>query len=203
MLTDKEKRYLGLAHQPYDPELAEMRLRNKELLHEYNVLTRPSDKQTKARLILSILGKAANTPHINAPFYCDYGQFIEVGKNFFANYHCTILDTGGVKIGDDVLFAPNVSLYTVGHPIDPELRKAEWEQALPIVIGNNVWIGGNVVILGGVTIGDNTVIGAGSVVTKDIPANCVAVGNPCKVQRMISPQDREDYLQRFKPDWND
>ncbi|HHT7857920.1 sugar O-acetyltransferase [Pasteurella multocida] len=179
MLTDKEKRHLGLAHQPYDPELAEMRLRNKELLHEYNVLTRPSDKQTKARLILSILGKAANTPHINAPFYCDYGQFIEVGKNFFANYHCTILDTGGVKIGDDVLFAPNVSLYTVGHPIDPELRKAEWEQALPIVIG------------------------AGSVVTKDIPANCVAVGNPCKVQRMISPQDREDYLQRFKPDWNE
>lgn len=86
-----------------------------------------------------------------------------------------------------------MSLYTVGHPIDPELRKAEWEQALPIVIGNNVWIGGNVVILGGVTIGDNTVIGAGSVVTKDIPANCVAVGNPCKVQRMISPQDREDY----------
>ncbi|GJH41910.1 sugar O-acetyltransferase [Pasteurella canis] len=203
MLTDKERMLTGLAHQPYDNELAELRLRNKELLYEYNILTRPSDKKNKERLILTILGKATNTPHINSPFYCDYGQFIEIGKNFFANYNCTILDTGGVRIGDDVLFAPNVSLYTVGHPIDPELRKAEWEQALPIVIGNNVWIGGNVVILGGVTIGDNSVIGAGSIVTQDIPANCVAVGNPCRVLRTISAKDRDDYLQRFKPNLND
>lgn len=120
-----------------------------------------------------------------------------MGENFFANYNCTILDSGGVTIGNHVMFAPNVSLYTVNHPLDPELRKDGWEQARPIVIGNNVWVGGNVVILSGVTIGDNTVIGAGSVVTKDIPANSLALGNPCKVVRNITEQDRENYYRTF------
>lgn len=197
MLSEKDKMLAGLAHQPYEQELKELRLKNKALLYEYNILTHPSDHAAKARLILSIFGKAANTPHVNTPFYCDYGKYIEVGENFFANYNCTILDNGGVKIGDNVMFAPNVSLYTVGHPLHPELRLAGWEQAKPILIGNNVWVGGNAIILGGVTIGDNVVIGAGSVVSKDIPANSLAVGNPCRVIREITEQDREHYQQTF------
>lgn len=197
MLSDKQKMLAGLAHQPYAQELYEMRLRNKELFYQYNILTRPTDKAEKQRLIQQIIGKSGNPPHINSPFYCDYGQYIELGENFFANYNCTILDSGGVTIGNHVMFAPNVSLYTVNHPLDPELRKDGWEQARPIVIGNNVWVGGNVVILSGVTIGDNTVIGAGSVVTKDIPANSLALGNPCKVVRNITEQDRENYYRTF------
>ena len=197
MLSEKDKMLSGLAHQPYEPELQALRLKNKELLYEYNVLTRPSDKATKERLILTIFGKTVGIPQVNSPFYCDYGKYIEVGANFFANYNCTILDNGGVKIGDNVMFAPNVSLYTVGHPLHPELRSQGWEQAKPIVIGNNVWVGGNVVILGGVTIGDNVVIGAGSVVSKDIPANSLAVGNPCRVVRQIDEQDRHYYQQTF------
>lgn len=197
MLSDKEKMLSCLAHQPYSQELREMRLHTKELLFEYNVLTRPSDKAAKARLLAQLLGKAGKGIAVNSPFHCDYGQFIEVGDNFFANYNCIILDNGGVKIGDNVMFAPNVSLYTVGHPLDPELRNAGWEQAKPITIGNNVWIGGNVVILGGVTIGDNVVVGAGSVVSKDIPPNSLAVGNPCRVKREITEQDREYYQQTF------
>lgn len=196
-LSHKEKMLAGLAHLPEAPELKTMRLKCKDLLFEYNYLTRPSQKEEKARLICEIIGKYGSVPHINSPFTCDYGELIEVGKNFFANYHCVILDNGGVKIGDNVMFAPNVSLYTVGHPLDAELRNQAWEQAKPIVIGNNVWVGGNVVILGGVTIGDNAVIGAGSVVTKDIPANSLAVGNPCLVLREINEQDRLNYQQRY------
>ncbi|PJG83633.1 sugar O-acetyltransferase [Caviibacterium pharyngocola] len=194
MLSEKEKMEHGLSHQAYDPELSAMRLKIKELLYEYNILTRPSDKATKARLLREILGKAGNDPHINAPFYCDYGVYIEVGERFFANYNCTILDSGGVKIGDDVLFGPNVSLYTVNHPLDVELRNTGVEYGKPILIGNNVWIGGSSVILGGVTIGDNVVIAAGAVVTKNIPANSLVVGNPARVLREITAKDREDYL---------
>lgn len=197
MLSEKEKMLAGLAHQPYSAELARLRLETKERLFEYNTQTRPSDEAAKVRLISAIFGKAKNTPHVNAPFFCDYGCFIEVGENFFANYHCTILDSGGVKIGDNVMFAPNVSLYTVGHPLHSQLRNDGWEQAKPIVIGNNVWVGGDVVILPGVTIGDNVVIGAGSVVSKAIPANTLAVGNPCRVIRNITKQDRDDYIARY------
>ena len=150
-------------------------------------------------MILEIFGETGNTPHVNAPFYCDYGCFIKVGKNFFADYHCTILDNGGVEIGDNVMFAPNVSLYTVGHPLDSALRQQAWEQAQPIKIGNDVWLGGNVVVLPGVTIGDNVVVGAGAVVTKDIPANSLAAGNPCRVLREITEKDREHYLKTYMP----
>lgn len=196
MVTEKEKMLAGLAHLPMEKNLSALRLRIKELLFDFNML-RPSNKLGKESLLREILGKAGKNVHINSPFHCDYGCNIEVGDNFFANYHCVILDNGGVKIGNDVMFAPNVSLYTVGHPLDAELRNQGWEQAKPIIIGNNVWIGGNVVILPGVVIGDNVVIGAGSVVTKDIPANSLALGNPCKVLRQITAADREYYQQTF------
>lgn len=131
---------------------------------------------------------------INPPFYCDYGFHIKVGKNFFANYNCTILDVGKVTIGDNCQFAPNVAVYTAGHPVHPESRNSMYEYGIDVTIGDNVWIGGNAVICPGVTIGSNTVIGAGSVVTKDIPDWCVAAGNPCRVIRKITGEDKKYYF---------
>ena len=127
------------------------------------------------------------------PFYCDYGSHIEVGENFFANYNCTILDVAPVKIGDNVLFGPNVSLYTAGHPLHPVSRNSAYEYGISITIGDNVWLGGNVVVTPGVHIGNNVVIGAGSVVTKDIPDNMVAAGNPCRIIREITEEDKKYY----------
>ncbi|MDU8923510.1 sugar O-acetyltransferase [Pasteurellaceae bacterium LIM206] len=199
MLTEKEKMLQGLAHLAAEPELRDMRMRTKERLFDFN-MTRPSDKAEKERLLRTILAKAGKNPHINSPFACDYGSHIEVGDNFFANYNCVILDSGGVKIGNNVMFAPNVSLYTVGHPLDAELRNEGWEQAKPIIIGDNVWVGGNAVILPGVTIGDNVVIAAGAVVTKDIPANSLVAGNPARVLRPLTRADRDHYLQTFQPE---
>ncbi|MDO5517826.1 MAG: sugar O-acetyltransferase [Clostridium sp.] len=139
------------------------------------------------------------------PFHCDYGFNIEVGDNFFANYNCTILDVGKVTIGSNVLLAPNVSIYTAGHPIHPEARNSMYEYGIPVQIDDNVWIGGNVVICPGVHIGKNVVIGAGSVVTKDIPENVIAAGNPCRVIREITEEDKQYYYKDKKFDeeaWN-
>ena len=199
-LSQRERMERHLAHQSYSDELVALRCKAKDILYEYNILTRPSDKAKREQLMAQLLGAAANPPHINQPFYCDYGIYIRVGKNFFANHNCTILDNGGVTIGDDVMFAPNVSLYTVGHPVDPDLRREGWEQAEPIVIGNNVWIGGSAVILGGVFIGENSVIAAGSVVTKDVPPNSLVAGVPAKVIRPITVADREAYLRQYQPE---
>lgn len=134
------------------------------------------------------------------PFRCDYGYNIEIGENFYSNYNCTILDCAKVTIGNNVLFAPNVSLFTAGHPIDATLRAQEYEYAFPITIGNDVWIGGNTVINPGVTIGSNVVIGSGSVITKDIPSNCIAAGNPCRVIRDITEEDKQYYYKKLKFD---
>jgi maltose O-acetyltransferase len=131
------------------------------------------------------LGKVSSNFWIEPPFYCDYGYNITIGENFYANYNCTILDCAQVKIGDNVMCGPNVSLFTAGHPLDFQIRNQGWEYAYPIIIGNNVWLGGGVIVNPGITIGDNAVIGSGSVVTKDIPANSLAVGNPCKVIRKL------------------
>lgn len=199
-MTEYEKMLAGLAHQPYDVELKGIRVETKEKLFDYNQVLRPSQKSEKTALLKTLLGQADDTTHINPPFHCDYGRNIRVGKNFFANMNCVMLDSGGITIGDNVMFAPNVSLYTVGHPLDPELRNAAWEHGAPIVIGDNVWLGGNVVVLPGATIGANTVVGAGAVVTKDLPPNVLAVGNPCRVVREITEQDRHDYIAKFKPD---
>lgn len=127
---------------------------------------------------------------VNPPFYCDYGSHIEVGKNFFVNYNCMILDVAKVTIGDNCFMAPNVAIYTAGHPIYPDVRSAMWEYGKQVTIGDNVWIGGNTVICPSVHIGSNVIIGAGSVVTKDIPDWAVAAGNPCKVLRMITEDDK-------------
>ncbi|MDO4248572.1 MAG: sugar O-acetyltransferase [Neisseria sp.] len=197
MLGDREKMLAGLPHKPMDAELTEERDRAKELLHDYNVMTRPGDMAARDRIIRELLGKAGKDVFITQPFYCDYGTYIEVGDYFYTNFNCTILDAGGVKIGNNVLLAPNVGLYTVGHPLDAGLRNQAWEDAKPITIGNNVWIGAHSIILGGVSIGDDCVIAAGSLVTKDIAAGSLAMGSPCKVVRSITEADREQYLARI------
>lgn len=197
MMTEREKMLAGMPHNPLDADLTAERDRAKELLHDYNVLTRPGDMAARRRLMGGLLGKGGEGAYVVQPFYCDYGTYIEVGDNFFANFNCTILDAGGVFIGDNVLLAPNVGLYTVGHPLDKDLRNAAWEDAKPIVIGDNVWIGAGCIVVGGVTIGDNSVIAAGSVVTKDIPAGSLAMGVPCKAVRKITDADRAAYQARI------
>lgn len=179
----------GLYDANNDPELLSLRNAAKDLCWEINGL-KPSDEENRRRLLRVLLGKTGEHFTILPSFWCDYGSNIVIGENFFANHNLVILDGATVTFGDNVFIGPNCGFYTAGHPIDYERRNAGLEYARPIHIGNNVWIGAGAQILPGVTIGDNTVIGAGSVVTKNIPADCVAFGNPCKVFRPITDADR-------------
>lgn len=179
MRTEKEKMLAGEYYDAFVDELVQDRERARELTYEFNQL-KASEKAKKEEVIRKLI-KAKGSFRIYSNFNCDYGYNIEVGDNFYANYNCTILDVNKVTIGDDVLLGPNVQIYTATHPIDPEERRKGLESGKAVTIGNNVWIGGSAVICPGVTIGDNVTIGAGSVVTRDIPSNVVAVGNPCRV----------------------
>ena len=160
----------------------------RQLLQKLNFMDR-SDFDGIGKVVKELLGKSEGA-FINPPFYCDYGFNIEIGKRFFANYNCTILDVAKVKIGDNCLFGPNVSLFTAGHPVHPDTRNSGYEYGKEITVGDNVWIGGNTVVCPGVNIGNNVVIGAGSVVTKDIPDWSIAAGNPCRVLRKITEEDK-------------
>ena len=192
----------GLPYKAWLDGLAEERLENKKRIYKYNNLPPEAEKEQDA-LIKEILGKTGENVHIEAPFHCDYGYNIEVGENFFANYNLTVLDVGKVRIGKNAQIAPNVSIYTAGHPIHPESRNSGYEYGIDVTIGDNVWIGGNVCIMPGVTVGDNVVIGAGSVVTKDIPDSVIAVGNPCRVVRAITDDDRDFYYRDRRFDVDD
>ena len=191
-MTEKEKMLAGLPYKGFDPELLSERQRAKELIFEFNAL-RPTNIEERNVLLKSLLGKTGENFFFEPPFRCDYGYNIEIGENFYTNYNLIVLDCAKVSIGNDVLIGPNVGIFTAGHPLHPEIRKQEWEHAYPIRIGNSVWIGGHVVINPGVKIGDNSVVGSGSVVTKDIPPNVFAAGNPCKVIREITEDDRKSY----------
>ena len=183
MKSEKDKMLSGDYYNCNDEELVSERDYAKNLTFEFNN-TRPSEKEKKQEILEQLIN-SKGLFHIEAPFNCDYGYNIEVGENFYANYGCTILDVNRVKIGDNVLLGPNVQIYTAAHPTDPTERLTGREYGKPIKIGNNVWIGGGTIICPGVTIGQNVTIGAGSVVTKDVPDNVVAAGNPCKVIRAI------------------
>lgn len=172
-----------LAGENYDashPHLLEKLMRTRILIRRFNDLM-PDSLTEQKKLIRSLLGSCRNNFTINQPFRCDYGENIHIGENFFANFNLTVLDEAEVRIGDNAFIGPNVSIYTACHPLDAAERNKQTEWALPVTIGNNVWLGGNVTIVPGVTIGDNCVIGAGSVVTRDIPSNTVAAGNPARV----------------------
>ncbi len=182
--------------------LSEERLENKKKIYEFNRCG-PEEMQRSQELLKQILGKTGENVWIEAPFHCDYGYNIEVGENFFANYNLVMLDVGKVKIGKNVQFAPNVAIYTAGHPVHPDSRNSGYEYGIDITIGDNVWLGGNTVVMPGVHIGNNVVIGGGSVVTKDIPDDVIAVGNPCRVIRKITEADRKYYFKDREFDVDD
>ncbi len=201
-MDHKERMLANLPYKAWLDGLSEERLENKKKIYRYNHLE-PGNPEEKDRLIKDILGKCGDYINIEPPFFCDYGYNIEIGENFFANYNFTVLDVGKVRIGENVQIAPNVSIYTAGHPIHPETRNSGYEYGIDITIGDNCWIGGNTCIMPGVTIGKNVVIGAGSVVTKDIPDDVIAVGNPCRVVRKITEEDRDYYYKDRKFDVDD
>lgn len=177
-----------------DADVAEEMRRCRKILQKLNFMDR-SDFEGVQEVVKELLGSSEGAV-INPPFYCDYGSHIHVGKNFFANYNCTIIDVAKVIIGDNCQMAPNVAIYTAGHPVYPDTRNSGYEYGKEVRIGNNVWIGGNTVICPGVTVGNNCVIGAGSVVTRDIPDWTVAVGNPCRIIRTITEADRRMLFRR-------
>ena len=183
-MTEKEKAALGLLYDAnYDRELMEERERAKVLTWQYNQ-TNPAEKEQREKILRELLAKLGNGL-IEQPFYCDYGYNIEIGRDFYANVGCVMLDAARITIGNHVFLGPNVGLYTAGHPLDAERRNQGLEYARPIVIEDDVWIGGNAVVLPGVRIGKGAIIGAGSVVTRDIPPNSLAVGNPCRVLKSL------------------
>lgn len=200
MQTEKEKMLLGVLYDANnDKSLAEDRFCAKDLCLKFNN-TKASNVKKQKKILKKLLPNADESCTIIAPFWCDYGYNIKIGKNFFSNHNLTILDCAKVEIGENVFIAPNCGIYTAGHPLDYIRRNQGLEFAHPIKIGNNVWIGAGVSILPGVTIGDNCVIGAGSVVTKDIPSNVIAVGNPCKVLRKIDEKDAKNEYKYIKKD---
>ena len=192
-MTEREKAQKGYLYDAnYDLEIIEEETRCADLCYEFNQC-RPSDTKKQKELLTKILGSMKENPVITAPFYCDYGFNISIGKNFYTNHNVTILDGAKVTFGDNVFIAPNCVFSTAGHAIDSEQRSRGLEIALPITVGDNVWIGTNVSVLPGVTIGNNTIIGAGSVVNKNIPEGVIAAGNPCKVIRKITEEDKKKY----------
>lgn len=192
-MTEWEKAQQGYLYDAnYDKEIVEERTRCADLCYEFN-LCRPSDTAKQQELLNRMLGSIKGNPVITAPFYCDYGFNITIGENFYTNHNVTILDGAKVTFGDNVFIAPNCVFSTAGHPIDSEQRAKGLEIARPITVGNNVWIGANVSVLSGVTIGSSSIIGAGSVVNKDIPEGVIAAGNPCKVIRKITEEDKKKY----------
>ncbi len=193
IVNEFEKSQAGYLYDAnYDSDLIKLRAKCAELCFDYNSC-RPSDTKNKAALLKELLGSMGKNTCVIAPFYADYGFNITVGDNFFANYNCTVLDAARVSFGNNVFIAPGCVFSTAGHPIDKEQRAQGLEIALPISVGDDVWIGANVTVLPGVTIGSGSVIGAGSVVNRDIPSGTVAAGNPCRVIRKITADDKNKY----------
>ncbi len=194
-MTQLEKMVSGLPYMASDEEVSKLFVKSRYLQNEFN-LSDPADLPNRTRILGELLGEMGKGTYIEPPFHCDYGFNISVGENFYSNFNLVILDPAPVKIGDNVFIAPNVGIYTAGHPIHHEQRDTRIEYAIETKIGNSVWIGGNTVINPGVTVGNNVVIGSGSVVTKDIPDNVIAVGNPCRVLREITDEDKKYYFKK-------
>lgn len=182
--SQRERMLAGDLYVADDPELARESQRAATLMRRFNT-SDPTDPHARRALLVELLGSFGEGAEIRPPLYCDYGYQIHIGAGTFINFGAVLLDVATITIGEDVQIGPNVQLLTPTHPIDPDARRAKLEAAKPITIGDNVWLGGGVIVLPGVTIGENTVVGAGAVVTKDLPANVVAVGNPARVIRQL------------------
>ena len=192
----------GLIYDSADEKIMSVQAKYMELLYDYNA-TRPSESEKREELLRKMFGKIGDGCYIEPPFHANWaGKNVFMGEKVYANFNLTIVDDAPGYIGDLTMIGPNVTIATANHPIAPELREKQYQYNKEVHIGRNVWIGANAVIVPGITIGDNSVIGAGSVVVKDIPANVVAVGNPCKVLREISEHDREYFYKQEKIDWN-
>ncbi len=192
-MTDYEKMHSGDIYNPSDDTIFEEQIKCLDRLYDFNT-TRPTELEKREKLLKEMFAEVGENCYIEPPFHSNWcGKNVHLGKNVYFNFNATLVDDTHIYIGDCTMLGPNVVIATAGHPILPELREKALQFNLPVHIGKNCWLGAGVIVLPGVTIGDNTVIGAGSVVTKDIPANVVAVGNPCKVLREINEHDKEFY----------
>jgi maltose O-acetyltransferase len=201
-MSERERMLAGRLYLAQGEELKAIRKKGQQLVRLFNATTE-EEKPYRTQLLMEIFGKVAGEIYIEPTLRLDYGQNITIGKHFYANFDCIMLDIAAITIGDNVMFGPRVCLYTAGHPIDVTVRNSGLEFGIPITIGNNVWVGGSAVVNPGVTIGDNAVIGSGSVVTKDIPANTIAAGNPCRVIREITQADKIKWEEQQAAYWEE
>lgn len=203
MADNFSKMHSGEIYDPGDSDVMQEQFKCLELLYDYNQ-TRPSEFATRCELLKKMFAEIGEGCYIEPPFHANWGgHHVHFGNKVYANFNLTCVDDTHIYVGDCTMFGPNVTIATAGHPILPELREKAYQYNMPVHIGKNCWIGAGALIMPGVTIGDNSVIGAGSVVTKDIPSNVVAVGNPCRVLREIEEHDREYYFKDRKIDWTE
>lgn len=201
-MENKDRMFTGDLYLPNDAAITEEQNACLELLYTFNQ-TRPSEQEKRNQLLKQMFAEIGENCYIEPPFHANFGgKHVHFGKNIYANFNLTMVDDGHIYVGDYTMFAPGVIVATAGHPILPELRETVYQYNMPVHIGKNCWIGAGAIILPGVTIGDQVVVGAGSVVTKDLPSNVVAVGNPCRVVREINEHDRIYYFKNRKIDWD-
>lgn len=201
-MENKDRMFTGDLYLPNDAAITEEQNACLELLYTFNQ-TRPSEQEKRNQLLKQMFAEIGENCYIEPPFHANFGgKHVHFGKNVYANFNLTMVDDGHIYVGDYTMFAPGVIVATAGHPILPELRETVYQYNMPVHIGKNCWIGAGAIILPGVTIGDQVVVGAGSVVTKDLPSNVVAVGNPCRVIREINEHDRIYYFKNRKIDWD-
>lgn len=202
-MTDREKIHSGKVYYPSGDEIMTEQLSYVDKLYDFN-MTRPTELKKREEMLKEMFWEIGENCYIEPPFHANWGgHHVHFGNNVYANFNLTMVDDTHIYVGDCTMFGPNVTVATAGHPICPELREKAYQFNMPVHIGRNCWIGAGALIMPGVTIGDNSVIGAGSVVTKDIPSNVVAVGNPCKVMREITDRDKEYYYKDLKIDYNE
>lgn len=201
-MENKDRMFTGDLYLPNDDAITEEQTACLELLYTFNQ-TRPSEQEKRNQLLKQMFAEIGENCYIEPPFHANFGgKHVHFGKNVYANFNLTMVDDGHIYVGDYTMFAPGVIVATAGHPILPELRETVYQYNMPVHIGKNCWIGAGAIILPGVTIGDQVVVGAGSVVTKDLPSNVVAVGNPCRVVREVNEHDRIYYFKNRKIDWD-
>ncbi len=198
----EEKLHSGALYDTGDPQIIAHQLQCLDCLYDFNA-TRPSQLELRQQLLKKMFADIGEDCYIEPPFYANFGgKHVHFGKGIYANFHLTLVDDTHIYVGDHTMFGPNVTVATAGHPIEPSLRQKGYQYNAPVRIGKNCWIGAGAIVLPGVVIGDNVVVGAGSVVTKDLPSNVVAVGNPCRVLRPVSDHDRQYYFKNRKIDWD-